>query len=461
MARCFTSGFAPIAATALAVTFTPAATADRKHPAPIEYVSVGQGGISIQADQTRQNSGVPKPSSAATYDEWRGPVTQTKAVQLPASRERVNFSYPGSGEPSVAPQRQYASVESSPLASQPSAPTRLWPAEASASPLDASKSAAVSTLTLGDSSGTSPQAAISQPVSPKASGVPHEERGLASWYGEAFHGQPTANGEIFDMYAMTAAHRTLPLPSLVQVVNERNGKEIVVRVNDRGPFEDGRIIDLSKKAADALGFSQREDAPVVVRYLGPAPALPSEQFAKAKVSTADFQQSVPQSEASSRMNRPDLYGDMLLGAYEPSLGVPDPGKSIATPARLNTKPQSSSSIVPADINEESLPPLQPYSASAPVVRTVSASATPVTNARHTTYSPQIYVQIGAFADIGNAQGRHAQVGGMFPVKVEDVEMHGADYFRVIVGPFPTRDAAERARVQLRTRGIDDSFVALR
>ena len=83
------------------------------------------------------------------------------------------------------------------------------------------------------------------------------------------------------------------------------------------------------------------------------------------------------------------------------------------------------------------------------------------SARETTFSAEIYVQIGAFADIGNAQGRHAQVGGMFPVKVEDVQMHGADYFRVMVGPFPTRDAAERARIQLRTRGINDSFVALR
>ena len=460
MARRFKSGFSPIAIAALAVTMAPAATADRKHPAPIEYVSVGQGGARIQAGQTRQTSSVPKPNSGATYDEWRGPVTQTRAVQLPESREKVRFSYPGSGSQSVAQQRQYASVDSSPLASQPQIPTRLWPAEASASPLEASKSPSVSTLTLGEGAVSSSQPAVSQTVTPKASGVPHEEHGLASWYGEDFHGQPTANGEIFDMYAMTAAHRTLPLPSLVQVVNERNGKEIVVRVNDRGPFEDGRIIDLSKRAADALGFAEQQDAPLIVRYLGPAPALGSTQFANAETSLPDVRNTEMANEASSRMSRPDLYEDMLLGAYEPSLGVPDPGNSIATPARLASPSQTRTDIVPADINEESLPPLQPYSAPAPAVRTVSASPRTM-NVRQTTFSPEIYVQIGAFADIGNAQGRHAQVGGMFPVKVEDVQMHGADYFRVMVGPFPTRDAAERARVQLRTRGINDSFVALR
>ena len=81
------------------------------------------------------------------------------------------------------------------------------------------------------------------------------ERGVASWYGRKFHGRRTANGERFDMHDMTAAHRTLPLPSRVRVTNLETGRSVIVRVNDRGPFKDGRIIDLSHAAARKLGIS--------------------------------------------------------------------------------------------------------------------------------------------------------------------------------------------------------------
>ncbi len=83
---------------------------------------------------------------------------------------------------------------------------------------------------------------------------PWAERGLASWYGAKFHGRPTATGEPYDMYAMTAAHKTLPLPSYARVRNPANGREVIVRVNDRGPFVDGRVIDLSYTAALRLGL---------------------------------------------------------------------------------------------------------------------------------------------------------------------------------------------------------------
>ena len=82
----------------------------------------------------------------------------------------------------------------------------------------------------------------------------YQETGVASWYGDDFHGKPTANGEIYDSSTMTAAHPTLPLPSMVRVTNLRNGVSVIVRVNDRGPFSKSRVIDVSEKAADALGF---------------------------------------------------------------------------------------------------------------------------------------------------------------------------------------------------------------
>lgn len=95
------------------------------------------------------------------------------------------------------------------------------------------------------------------------------ERGIASWYGPGFHAASTSNGERYDMYAMTAAHKTLPLPSYVQVTNLKNGKSVVVRVNDRGPFKDGRIIDLSYTAAAKLDMLKDGTTFVEVRALTP------------------------------------------------------------------------------------------------------------------------------------------------------------------------------------------------
>lgn len=93
------------------------------------------------------------------------------------------------------------------------------------------------------------------------------EIGVASWYGKKFHGRLTSNGEIYDMYAVSAAHKTLPLPSFVKVTNLDNGRNVVVRINDRGPFHDDRLIDLSYAAARQLGFADKGTAPVVVEAL--------------------------------------------------------------------------------------------------------------------------------------------------------------------------------------------------
>ena len=98
------------------------------------------------------------------------------------------------------------------------------------------------------------------------------QRGIASWYGPGFHGRTTANGEKFDMHELTAAHKTLPFGTRVLVHNPRTGKEVVVRINDRGPFIKGRMLDLSKAAAKALGFKSRGHDAVVLREVLPARA---------------------------------------------------------------------------------------------------------------------------------------------------------------------------------------------
>jgi len=99
----------------------------------------------------------------------------------------------------------------------------------------------------------------------------YHAEGLASWYGDDFHGRLTANGEVFDMTSVTAAHPTLPMPSYVRVTNTANGKSLVVRVNDRGPYHGNRIIDVSHRAATLLGFRSNGVARVRVDYVGRAP----------------------------------------------------------------------------------------------------------------------------------------------------------------------------------------------
>ncbi len=105
------------------------------------------------------------------------------------------------------------------------------------------------------------------PIEP-AKADDYVEKGIASWYGEDFHGYPTSTGEIYNMYDMTAAHKTLPLGLYVKVTNLKNKKECIVRLNDRGPFVEGRIIDLSFKAAQVLDMVKHGTAPVEIEVLG-------------------------------------------------------------------------------------------------------------------------------------------------------------------------------------------------
>ncbi|WP_051402506.1 septal ring lytic transglycosylase RlpA family protein [Lutibaculum baratangense] len=100
----------------------------------------------------------------------------------------------------------------------------------------------------------------------------YDKTGRASWYGRDFHGKQTANGEVFDMAGLSAAHPTLPLPSYARVTNLENGRSVVVRLNDRGPFAHGRLIDVSAKTAEVLGFKQDGAADVRVQFVGLAPS---------------------------------------------------------------------------------------------------------------------------------------------------------------------------------------------
>lgn len=127
----------------------------------------------------------------------------------------------------------------------------------------------------------------------------YKERGIASWYGKKFHGRRTSSGEPYNMYAMTAAHKTLPLPSYVRVHNLKNGRTVVVRVNDRGPFIDNRIIDLSFSAATKLGIVGTGTGMVEVAAVGPA--------------TTELHETVPAAAHQTDTPVPQLY--LQLGAF--------------------------------------------------------------------------------------------------------------------------------------------------
>ncbi len=120
-----------------------------------------------------------------------------------------------------------------------------------------------------DQTANNPYTALGRKYTPYRSVKPHRERGLASWYGRGFHGKRTASGERYDMYAMTAAHTILPIPSYARVTHLGNGRSVIVRINDRGPFRTDRIIDLSYAAAHRLGYVQAGSARVEVEAILP------------------------------------------------------------------------------------------------------------------------------------------------------------------------------------------------
>ena len=144
-------------------------------------------------------------------------------------------------------------------------------------------------------------------VLPSAKG--YVEQGIASWYGTKFHGRRTSSGETYDMYAMTAAHKTLPLPTYARVTNKRNGRSIIVRINDRGPFHKNRIIDLSYTAATKLGIVTRGTGLVEVRAIDPR-RYDDQKTASTLVDAAEPEQATTEAASDKKV---DIY--VQVGAF--------------------------------------------------------------------------------------------------------------------------------------------------
>jgi rare lipoprotein A len=239
--------------------------------------------------------------------------------------------------------------------------------------------------------------------------------GIASWYGPSFHGQRGANGEVYDQEAMTAAHPTLPLNSLVQVTNLANGREVIVRVTDRGPFVGDRVIDLSHAAAHVLGYDATGTAHVNVRYLGPAPRRVN---ADGSLAAADAPAQAEQPQAA-------------------------PASAQQAAAQSNDGPVS-------------LAPPQTASAPAPASAETQLAGAPT----FATGAGSYFVQVGAFSDVDNAHRVRDAVAGAGPVVLDTRRTAaGAELFRVRVGPWPTRAAADAARQSVAALGFTECVVA--
>lgn len=258
--------------------------------------------------------------------------------------------------------------------------------------------------------------------------VPHDqphydEKGIASWYGDAFNMKATADGEIFDMNQLSAAHTTLPLPSMVEVTNLDNGRRMTVRVNDRGPFVGGRIIDLSRAAAQELGYDRAGTAHVRVRYLGPAPlAGPAAgvRYAKAAPPPAGA------ATLPTRSRRPADEDIFEEASYAPATPV--------APRPLVSAPEAVSVATLAP-----LPPARPS-------RDIAATASPAG-----AVGQAFRIQAGAFSDQENARRAAAQLAATGAATIEPFERGGTTLYRVVL-PGPA-DEAEAYAVRDRVAAI--------
>ncbi len=239
----------------------------------------------------------------------------------------------------------------------------------------------------------------------------YDETGIASWYGDPFHGRVTANGEIYDMNALTAAHKTLPLPTFVRVTNLENGRSIVVRVNDRGPFVHGRIIDMSRRGAQLLSFDMAGTAKVRVTVLPPDEQEPETR--QAMLDKMGGQVIVAEADPVTRT-------DVGAGSDEPVvMAVPTGEVSVAT---LDT---------PGDAE-----------------MLVGAVDPPADFAAAPTEAPRMFVQAGAFSNSDNAHLLEAKIASVGPAQVTEVIIDERLFFRVRLGPFDDLGQADAALERL-------------
>lgn len=256
----------------------------------------------------------------------------------------------------------------------------------------------------------------------------YRETGIASWYGPGFHGRSTANGEEFDENDVTAAHRTLPLPSVVRVTNLGNGRSLVVRVNDRGPFAHGRIIDLSRRSAQLLGFEVQGTARVRVEIL-PEESQREQSAARGGsrgTVLASTSPDVPAAPAPAAAPSPPVQ---MTGLAAPTGAAPAPGRrpTAAAPSRPAGEPSATAAIA----------------AGGPQIGTLETVPVNPTD---------IWIQIGAFESRDNAQRLSVRMRSFGPAGVQQAVVAGRTFHRVRIGPVNEVAAADRVLEQVIAAG---------
>ena len=253
------------------------------------------------------------------------------------------------------------------------------------------------------------------------------EEGMASYYGKKFHGRLTSNQEVYDMYAFSAAHKSLPLPSYVRVTNLANGKSVVVRVNDRGPFHAGRVIDLSFAAATKLGFTKQGTAKVEVRALTPADGRggrPDERTARAEPPAKPTPATVADNSVSADEFERWMQAQGIRFAGKPDAGKPD---------------QAIGAL--------------PVTAVLPVA---SPSSIQVASAGTSDKAGDVLLQLASFTARDNAERARdtLQAGGIDALRIDEASVNGQPVWRLRIGPVPA------SRVQeLSARAADLGFVS--
>jgi rare lipoprotein A len=279
------------------------------------------------------------------------------------------------------------------------------------------------------------------------------ETGIASWYGPNFHGKPTANGEIFDKYELTAAHRTLQMPSLVRVTNLDNGRSLVVRINDRGPYKRGRIIDLSERASELLGFKNQGTAKVKIEVL----TEESKQIALAARNghdTSGYEVALNRGKKALVLAHSNNAERVMPSSVtrEPITKV-SPDKTTVSVASLEAVDREYLSV-PDSKNPKEFKNITPGHTKAgnfypdPFITEMPVSPT------------QIYVQAGSFSVYDNADKLKSKLSSLAKTFIASVNVNGTDFHRVRLGPIKNVEEADTILERVISNGLVDAIIVV-
>jgi rare lipoprotein A len=317
----------------------------------------------------------------------------------------------------------------------------------------------------------------------------YDETGIASWYGPDFHGKITANGELYDMNQVTAAHKTLPMPCLVRVTNLDNGRTIVVRVNDRGPYARGRVLDMSRRGAQLLGYEKTGTAKVRVQIMAKESMILAQAAKQGQMSVdiagLDPDQAPPLPEGTPGYTRagPIFNAPPPAPQYQPSVPLPayrnpQVAQQQLPPPQQYAQPQFAQPQYP---QPRYIPPSaqQPVAPSVALVNEkaliqqelpkdmlkgsdVGGRFLPAPQiASYQKVKPSgIYIQAGAFGVAENAQRLQTRLAGVGKTDISQAIVDGKTFYRVRVGPVANVDLADRLLARVVAAGANGAKIVV-